>query len=496
MKAWIGIKRGFSMKNIYLWIALVFFLLISACSSGAVSSTPTSQGKFIIADALVTRVEILKSPDLPGEIRVVVSGEQPDSCTRVDAEKITQQDHRFIITVPMSRPLGQSCPGGTIPFEKSISLNTASFSPGNYEVDVNGLTNSFQIDEVAGTAFPTPEKSLTPGPTQGSTGTSTPAAPAAETSQSTSVPAGASQSTPVPNTAAAPLGPTQTQEAGITGEGGCIDKAAYYGDVTIPDGTSFKQNETFTKTWKIRNAGTCSWGKGYSLIFAGGDQMNGPLSTPMPAVTAGDIVDVSVNLVTPPNGGEYVGNWEFQNPQGKRFGVNSGGGDLIWVKIGVSIYPMVTPSATNPTNVSAACSPQEDAGYESQLLSFINNARADQGLKPLTLNPLLSAAALGHSKDMACQNYVDHTGSDGSSWFDRIKAQGYQYSQALENIYVGNPKFGGDAQGAFNWWMNSKIHHDNIMSTKITEIGIAYVFWEKSNYGGYYTLNFAKPKQR
>jgi uncharacterized protein YkwD len=94
---------------------------------------------------------------------------------------------------------------------------------------------------------------------------------------------------------------------------------------------------------------------------------------------------------------------------------------------------------------------------------------------------------------MACQDFVDHTGSDGSNWKDRIKAAGYSPGYATENIYVGDPTFGGDAQGAFNWWMNSQIHRDNILSTKVTQIGIGYAYNANSTYKGHYTLDFAKP---
>ncbi len=52
------------------------------------------------------------------------------------------------------------------------------------------------------------------------------------------------------------------------------DLGQFVRDVTIPDGTSFTPGATFTKTWRIRNSGTCNW-SGYSLVFDSGDAMNG-----------------------------------------------------------------------------------------------------------------------------------------------------------------------------------------------------------------------------
>ena len=226
--------------------------------------------------------------------------------------------------------------------------------------------------------------------------------------------------------------------------------------------------------------------------------MVSPQSSPLPSAAPGAVVDVSVDLTAPSSGGAFTGLWEFQDPWGQRFGVGSGGSDPIWVKIGVSIYDesgSIKAAGAPPANTppTGTCDLQQDSGYEQQLLGKINTARAAQGLNPLKLDDRLSAAAYTHSADMACQDYVDHNGSDGSTWYTRIQAQGYAYAYATENIYVGNPAFGGNPDGAFDWWMNSQVHRDNILSAKVTEIGIAYAYSESSTYGGYYTLNFARP---
>ena len=246
-------------------------------------------------------------------------------------------------------------------------------------------------------------------------------------------------------------------------------------------------NQVFTKAWRIRNEGTCTW-DGYELVFAGGSILNGPQAAPLPRAAPGDIIQVSVDLKAPAQGGKYTSSWQFQNAAGKRFGVNSAGQDDIWAQVQVDWGP-----GGSPTPQPANCAYTTNPAYVSQLLTLINAARSGQNLKPLTLQSQLSAAAVVHSVDMACNNFIDHTGSDGSSWFTRIQAQGYAYSYASENIYVGDPSFGGDAQGAFTWWMNSQVHRDNILSKKITQIGIGYAYFSGSKFGGYYTLDFARP---
>ncbi len=338
------------------------------------------------------------------------------------------------------------------------------------------------------------QATFTPSPSAPSP-TPTTAAP----TQDVQPPAGPTpEATPTPE-----AGPTPTAEATQPLPGGqnenCIDKAAFFADVTIPDGTSFKQGVSFTKTWQIRNEGTCRW-DGYKLVYAGGDLMNGPLEAPMPVVEPGALADISVELKSPPQGGVFTGLWEFQNTSGQRFGVNSHGKDLIWVKISVSWYTEENPpgnvrsepiSASPP--VSAACQVQRNADAEGQILALVNQARAENNLPALTLQTPLSSAAYNHSADMACNNHLDHTGTDGSNWAQRIAAQGYQASYTSENIYAGDPAFGGDAAGAFDWWMHSDIHRKNILSTKVTSIGIGAAFYAESEYKAYYTIDFARP---
>jgi len=273
-----------------------------------------------------------------------------------------------------------------------------------------------------------------------------------------------------------------------------VNKAAFYGDVTIPDDTPLRQGDAFVKTWRLRNEGTCIWGNGYALVFASGDIMDGAITNSIPSAQPGNIIEVSVNQTAPASGGIHYGNWELQDASGKRFGVGINGSDYIWVRIQVNWISTGSDSAENTqVSSSSACAAQRNSDYENQVVTLINQARADNGLSPLKPDTKLSAAALAHSMDMACNDFVDHTGSDGSSWPDRIAAQGFPFSIAYENIYVGNPDFGGNPQGAFEWWMNSQVHRDNILNPDAVYIGVGYAFNASSTYGGYYTVDFTRP---
>jgi uncharacterized protein YkwD len=381
----------------------------------------------------------------------------------------------------------------------------------------NGRPNTSQPDGQTKTA-------LTPLPAQTTSASAVPmelVAPAAiqasPTSQPTVEDPVASSPTAQATESTANPQPTATLAAASPA---CLDEAVFVGDVTVPDGTLFKPGEAFTKTWRVKNTGSCNWNTGYSLVYVSGDIMNGGFNNPITPVAPGELADISVELVAPARGGEQYGYWEFQNPAGQRFGVGYNGGGPLWVNINVTFFdpssqptrvaaspapasgsapattgvtsPVNTPAAVaaNPSAATAStgCTPQQNEAYVQEMLSLINQARAENGLQPVFLQSQLTAAALGHSTDMACNRFVDHDGSDGSTWYGRAEAQGYANPRsARENIYVG-----ADPQGTFNWWMGSQIHRENILFPTVTEVGIGYVNLPGSPYGSYFTLLLAR----
>ncbi|MCF6277833.1 MAG: LysM peptidoglycan-binding domain-containing protein [Anaerolineales bacterium] len=151
------------------------------------------------------------------------------------------------------------------------------------------------------------------------------------------------------------------------------------------------------------------------------------------------------------------------------------------------------PEATPLPTVAATCTYTENTAYVNQVFTLINNARVDAGLPALTLNDKLTAAAKAHAIDMGCNNFMSHTGTNGSSYQERITEQGYTFSIAAENLFARPPEFGGDGQTAFDWWMSNATHRDTILSTYVTEIGISYVAVDGSMLGGYFSVIFASP---
>jgi hypothetical protein len=114
----------------------------------------------------------------------------------------------------------------------------------------------------------------------------------------------------------------------------CTNMALFVSDLTVPDNTQFLPGTTFTKTWQLENLGSCQWGPGYELAFAGGDRMDAPDRVPLTVtVPPGEFVDLSVQLVAPEVPGEYQGEWKLAGPDGDLFGVGPGSDRAFWVRI-------------------------------------------------------------------------------------------------------------------------------------------------------------------
>ncbi len=138
------------------------------------------------------------------------------------------------------------------------------------------------------------------------------------------------------------------------------------------------------------------------------------------------------------------------------------------------------------------------AKFEADVLTLVNQKRAAGATcggvaKPkvaaLTLDTKLRCAARKHSKDMGTKNFFSHTGSNGSSFSQRITSAGYTWTGAGENIAAGQTT----PTAVMNSWMTSTGHCNNIMNGTFKHLGVGYYYSSTSTYKHYWTQDFAKP---
>lgn len=99
-------------------------------------------------------------------------------------------------------------------------------------------------------------------------------------------------------------------------EGSCVYQATFIKDVSVPDNTVYAPGTSFTKTWRVRNDGTCDWGsRGYalsSLAFVRGDPLGAPEGVILPAdIPPGTIIDISIAMKAPTTLGTYRSEWKM-----------------------------------------------------------------------------------------------------------------------------------------------------------------------------------------
>ncbi len=339
--------------------------------------------------------------------------------------------------------------------------------------------------------------------------TATPSSPVAPTERPTNTVAPTDTSTP----AASPT-LTSTPETPIpTNAPNCVNAAVFITDVTYPDNSPVAADVVFTKTWRIKNVGTCVWSPDYNLVPYSEERMSAPNTAPLPLTYPDQTADVSVALAAPNSLGVHRANFIIKTTAGRIMKIDND--SRLWVIVNVtSLAPTAAATAAGTTASTPAtpgsatatassgtgggsgfanvtCAFSLDAAKVTETINAINAYRAKNGAPPYNVNPQLTQAAQAHANDMACNQLFVHTGSNGSTPATRVAASGYKASSVTENVYGSYPPLTGE--GVVTWWANDKVdirHNENLLSTTYVDIGVAYSFY---NNFGYYVVVFAKP---
>jgi uncharacterized protein YkwD len=153
--------------------------------------------------------------------------------------------------------------------------------------------------------------------------------------------------------------------------------------------------------------------------------------------------------------------------------------------------------AAAPTALSGDA--QQDA-FEAEVLRLTNEARSKarrcggkryRATKPLRWNATLAATAHAHSTDMATRDYFSHYAPGGVSPFQRMRAAGYRYRAAGENIAAGRSL--ADPASVVRAWLNSPGHCRVIMNPKYRELGVGRVDGA-GRWTVYWTQNFGRSR--
>jgi uncharacterized protein YkwD len=130
--------------------------------------------------------------------------------------------------------------------------------------------------------------------------------------------------------------------------------------------------------------------------------------------------------------------------------------------------------------------------WQEQMLDSVNSIRAEKSLTPLKICRPLVKAAQNYAKKMALQDFLDHTGKDGSTPGSRIQKAGYDWvnsrkgSMIAENIAAGQ----NSVLEVMRGWSKSRSHYKNMMTPEFTHVGFGVAINPNSKYKKYWVQNF------
>lgn len=134
----------------------------------------------------------------------------------------------------------------------------------------------------------------------------------------------------------------------------------------------------------------------------------------------------------------------------------------------------------------------------NQMLEQINQLRASAqvcrgrsypAVPALQFDARLENSAIVHADDMASNNFLSHTGSDGSSSGNRADRQGYDWIYMSENL-AGN--FRSVSSVAAAWMDSDEGHCEVIMAARAKDIGTACIYNEDAQYQYYWALELGE----
>lgn len=127
-----------------------------------------------------------------------------------------------------------------------------------------------------------------------------------------------------------------------------------------------------------------------------------------------------------------------------------------------------TPDNNTEDTDSEETPDSENLSFAKQVVKLVNEERTKVGLKEVTLDTNIEAAALVRAKEI--ETSFSHTRPDGRNFSTALQEQNVSFKGAGENIAWGQ----SSPEAVMKAWMNSDGHRANILNPNYTKIGVGY----------------------
>ncbi len=101
----------------------------------------------ITKTAVINSVDVLLMESWPLQAQAQISGELGDGCTEMGEIRSGREGDTFTITIETVRPAEAICTQQLKMFEETVPLEIEGLAAGTYTVDVNGVTETFTLDQ-------------------------------------------------------------------------------------------------------------------------------------------------------------------------------------------------------------------------------------------------------------------------------------------------------------------------------------------------------------
>ena len=104
------------------------------------------------------------------------------------------------------------------------------------------------------------------------------------------------------------------------------------------------------------------------------------------------------------------------------------------------------------------------------MVNLVNQEREKARVGSVRVDPVMTAVAEAHAKDMFLRRYFSHVTPEGLTAEDRLEKGGVYFTVAGENI-----AYAPDLTTAHDGLMNSPSHRQNILDPSFRRIGIGII---------------------
>jgi uncharacterized protein YkwD len=127
-------------------------------------------------------------------------------------------------------------------------------------------------------------------------------------------------------------------------------------------------------------------------------------------------------------------------------------------------------------------------GWRADMLARVNSVRAGAGLVPLRSCDSLRRTAQDYALVMAQNRTFGHVGPDGTAPWDRMRANGFDWRAAAENIATGQ----GSIDEVMRRWLESPSHYANVMDPRMRQVGFGFAVVPGTGGETYWVQDFGR----